>query len=154
MLSERGFRWAAGLFLAGSLAVRLALAAAYPGFLTGDDVEILETGFRSVLSHGYVPWEIRNTLASPVMPHLIHFHGRHFQVLQRIGPTGGANLTAYNTVNQGFINAAWKDTVLVMPGETVRLLVRTSDFPGLYVYHCHLLEHEDMGMMRNFRILA
>lgn len=99
-------------------------------------------------------WEIRNTLASPVMPHPIHFHGRHFQVLQRIGPTGGANLTAYNTVNQGFINAAWKDTVLVMPGETVRLLVRTSDFPGLYVYHCHLLEHEDMGMMRNFRILA
>lgn len=62
MLSERGFRWAAGLFLAGSLAVRLALAAAYPGFLTGDDVEILETGFRSVLSLGYVPWEIRNTL--------------------------------------------------------------------------------------------
>jgi len=61
-LNESWFRWGVSLFLVGSLAVRLALAAIYPGFLTGDDVEILETGFRSVLSLGYVPWEIRNTL--------------------------------------------------------------------------------------------
>ena len=35
----------------------------------------------------------------------------------------------------------------IMPGEQVKFLVRFSDFTGLYMYHCHLIEHEDMGMM-------
>ena len=46
----------------------------------------------------------------------------------------------------------WKDTVLVLPGETVRVQVTFTRHPGLYLYHCHILEHEDMGMMRNFRV--
>ncbi|MEO8197174.1 MAG: hypothetical protein ABI689_10665 [Thermoanaerobaculia bacterium] len=63
LLSDyRHFRKAAGLFLAVSLGVRLWLSAHYFGFLTGDDVEILEAGLRWVLHLGYVPWEIRNTL--------------------------------------------------------------------------------------------
>jgi FtsP/CotA-like multicopper oxidase with cupredoxin domain len=45
-----------------------------------------------------------------------------------------------------------EDTVLVLPGETVRVQVTFSRHPGLFLYHCHILEHEDMGMMRNFRI--
>jgi hypothetical protein len=48
----------------------------------------------------------------------------------------------------------WKDTVLLMPGERVRLLLRFEDFTGLYLYHCHNLEHEDQGFMRNYRITA
>ncbi|WP_273730957.1 multicopper oxidase domain-containing protein, partial [Leuconostoc mesenteroides] len=40
----------------------------------------------------------------------------------------------------------FKDTVGVNPGETVRLLVR-FDLPGVYMYHCHIIEHEDGGMM-------
>jgi FtsP/CotA-like multicopper oxidase with cupredoxin domain len=44
--------------------------------------------------------------------------------------------------------------VVVLPGETVRTQVTFSSHPGLYLYHCHILEHEDMGMMRNFRIHA
>jgi FtsP/CotA-like multicopper oxidase with cupredoxin domain len=44
--------------------------------------------------------------------------------------------------------------VLVMPGDTVRIQVTFTQHPGLYLYHCHLLEHEDMGMMRNFRVTA
>jgi len=43
--------------------------------------------------------------------------------------------------------------VLILPNEQVRLQIRFSDYPGLFLYHCHLLEHEDMGMMRNFRIV-
>jgi FtsP/CotA-like multicopper oxidase with cupredoxin domain len=42
--------------------------------------------------------------------------------------------------------------VLVLPGETVRVQLTFSTYPGRYLYHCHVLEHEDMGMMRNFRI--
>ncbi len=42
--------------------------------------------------------------------------------------------------------------MLVLPGETVRVQVTFTSHPGLYLYHCHILEHEDMGMMRNFRV--
>jgi suppressor of ftsI/bilirubin oxidase len=49
----------------------------------------------------------------------------------------------------------WKDTVLVWPGETVRVAIDFShDFPGdqTYMVHCHNLEHEDAGMMINYRV--
>jgi FtsP/CotA-like multicopper oxidase with cupredoxin domain len=47
----------------------------------------------------------------------------------------------------------WKDTVLVAPGETVRVLIRYHDYWGDYVHHCHNREHEDKGMMQNLRML-
>jgi FtsP/CotA-like multicopper oxidase with cupredoxin domain len=50
------------------------------------------------------------------------------------------------------VDAGWTDTVLVLPGETVRVQVPFSRQTGLFLYHCHILEHEDLGMMRNFRI--
>jgi blue copper oxidase len=55
-------------------------------------------------------------------------------------------------LNQGFTDEGWKDTVLVLPGESVQVLMRFPQFKGLFLYHCHILEHEDMGMMRNFRL--
>ena len=51
----------------------------------------------------------------------------------------------------------WKDTVLVWPGETVRIAIDFAhDVPGsqIYVFHCHNLEHEDAGMMINVRVQA
>jgi FtsP/CotA-like multicopper oxidase with cupredoxin domain len=78
--------------------------------------------------------------------HPIHLHGRQFRVVDR---TGGR---AANTLRAGVVDAGWKDTVLVLPGETVRVQVTFTRHPGLYLYHCHILEHEDMGMMRNFRV--
>ena len=52
----------------------------------------------------------------------------------------------------GYLDEGWKDTVLVMPGERVRLMMRFADYDGLFLYHCHNLEHEDMGMMRNYYV--
>jgi FtsP/CotA-like multicopper oxidase with cupredoxin domain len=75
------------------------------------------------------------------MPHPIHLHGKQFQVLQRQG-----------VQHDGYVDEGWKDTVLLMPGERIRILVRFGDYPGLFLYHCHNLEHEDMGMMRNYLI--
>jgi hypothetical protein len=97
-------------------------------------------------------WRLTNTagMAMMQMPHPMHLHGVQFQVFQREVNASGA--AAYATVNQGFVDGGWKDTVLLMPGSTVTLLIRFWPFPGLYLYHCHNLEHEDMGMMRNFRI--
>jgi blue copper oxidase len=77
------------------------------------------------------------------MPHPVHLHGKQFRVLERGGVT-----------HSGYVDEGWKDTVLLMPGEHVRILVAFDDYPGLYLYHCHNLEHEDMGMMRNYLVRA
>ena len=93
-------------------------------------------------------WEFVN-LTNPMgmeAAHPIHMHGRQFRVVDR---TGGR---ATNTLRAGIVDGGWRDTVLVLPGETVRVQVTFTRHPGLYLYHCHILEHEDMGMMRNFRV--
>ena len=45
----------------------------------------------------------------------------------------------------------WKDTVPVDPNETLRVICRFEDYTGRYAYHCHILEHEDHEMMRQFQ---
>jgi len=82
-------------------------------------------------------------------PHPIHLHGQQFQILsRRPGYADGA----YATIKDGLINSGWKDTVLVMPGEEIEIIKPFMDYTGLFLYHCHNLEHEDMGMMRNFMV--
>ena len=106
-------------------------------------------------------WEYRNDVASSgggmgmmnmTLPHPIHMHGEQFQVISReINDDGKAG---WDTLSEGFVDEGWKDVVLVMPGERVKVLRRFGDYAGLYLYHCHNLEHEDMGMMRNFEVRA
>jgi hypothetical protein len=84
------------------------------------------------------------------MAHPIHLHGQSFQILSR---TSNSNESGdYATVKDGFIEGGLKDTVLVMPGERVKIIKPFQDFKGLFMYHCHNLEHEDMGMMRDFLV--
>jgi blue copper oxidase len=83
-------------------------------------------------------WEIENQAG---IPHNFHPHGSSFQVLEYAGEPPGAAL------------GGLKDTVQVPPGETVRVAIRFSDRadPSTpYMFHCHLLEHEDRGMMGQF----
>jgi FtsP/CotA-like multicopper oxidase with cupredoxin domain len=101
-------------------------------------------------------WEFRNDATSAMMgmamPHSMHVHGVQFRVLER---SVSSRFAGYrNTVDAGFVDDGWKDTVLVMPGERVRILVHFADYPGLFLYHCHMLEHEDGGMMRNYRVMV
>jgi FtsP/CotA-like multicopper oxidase with cupredoxin domain len=70
-------------------------------------------------------------------------HGASFQVVSRKGGRG-----VLFPWEQG-----WKDTVLLLDGETVEVLIRFDQFKGLYLLHCHKLEHEDMGMMSNFQVV-
>lgn len=85
------------------------------------------------------------------MAHPMHIHGVQFQVLHRqIDP---AYEEAWHTLSAGFVDEGWKDTVLVMPGERVQIGVRFGDYAGRYLVHCHNLEHENAGMMRNFLIV-
>ena len=81
-------------------------------------------------------WILKNSVH---MAHPFHMHGVQFQVLDRTG-------TIDFPTDKG-----WKDTVLVMPRETVRIIVKFT-IPGLFVHHCHILEHEDHSMMANFLV--
>jgi len=47
--------------------------------------------------------------------------------------------------------AGWKDTVMVGPNQIVRVITRFEGYKGKYPYHCHILEHEDHEMMRQFQ---
>lgn len=101
-------------------------------------------------------WEFRNdgrgSMMGMVMPHSMHVHGLQFRVLGR--SVSGKFAAEYETVQAGLVDQGWKDTVLVMPGERVRILLRFADHPGLFLYHCHMLEHEDSGLMRNYLVKA
>ena len=84
------------------------------------------------------------------MAHPIHLHGQAFQIVSRTVASEVAD--DYATVREGFMQTGWKDTVLVMPGERVKIIKPFQDFKGVFMYHCHNLEHEDMGMMRDFLV--
>jgi FtsP/CotA-like multicopper oxidase with cupredoxin domain len=100
-------------------------------------------------------WEFRNdaeTGMMGMMAHAMHVHGLQFRVLERSIERRFSS--GRNSVSAGYVDAGWKDTVLVMPGERVRLLLRFEHYDGLYLYHCHMLEHEDSGLMRNYLVNA
>lgn len=85
------------------------------------------------------------------MPHPFHMHHLQFNILER--DVSNVSSTIWNSVKDGFIDEGWQDTVLLMPGMKVKIIMRFEDFKGLFLYHCHNLEHEDMGMMRNFQVI-
>jgi suppressor of ftsI len=85
------------------------------------------------------------------LPHPMHIHGQQFQIIERV--VREDHRKDYETVSPGFVDDGWKDVALVMPGEKVTLLKRFDDYKGLFLYHCHNLEHEEMGMMRNFNVV-
>ncbi len=85
------------------------------------------------------------------MPHPVHLHGLQFQIIDR--DISGVSADSWETVKDGFIDDGWQDTFLLLPGMKVKIALKFEDFTGIYVYHCHNLEHEDMGMMRNFEVL-
>jgi len=83
-------------------------------------------------------WRVQSR--DDVSIHPMHVHGAQFQVLSR-------STDALPT------DRGWKDTVLVFPLETVELIVRFADYRGLYLFHCHTLEHEDDGMRLNVEVV-
>ena len=75
--------------------------------------------------------------ADHIMQHPVHFHGQQFVVL-----------SVDDLPNN---NLAWKDTVLVFPGQTMEILAKMSN-PGEWMAHCHISEHLHAGMMLKFRV--
>ena len=90
-------------------------------------------------------WEMWNWSADA---HPIHLHLVKFRLLNRqaFDPAGAL---IGNPENPEFTERGWKDTVIAYPGEVTRVKA-TFDIPGLYVWHCHIVEHEDNEMMVPF----
>jgi FtsP/CotA-like multicopper oxidase with cupredoxin domain len=99
-------------------------------------------------------WEFLNggggMMGMMQMPHPVHVHGVQFQILERSVERSYAD--QWRDIRDGFVDEGLKDTTLLMPGMRVRILLRFEEYAGLFLYHCHNLEHEDMGMMRNYLI--
>jgi spore coat protein A, manganese oxidase len=91
--------------------------------------------------------------------HPIHLHLVRFQILDR----RPFDLFAYlneeelrytaDPIPPGAGEAGWKDTVRADPGMVTRIIVRFEGYVGRYVWHCHVLEHEDNDMMRPYDVV-
>jgi FtsP/CotA-like multicopper oxidase with cupredoxin domain len=75
-------------------------------------------------------WEITNV---DTQDHVFHLHTWPFQVWRRDGVPAA--------------DPGWRDTINLVPGERVELLIPFRDFTGRSVFHCHIAEHGDAGMM-------
>jgi spore coat protein A, manganese oxidase len=83
-------------------------------------------------------WELQNFTRDA---HPIHLHLAHMQMLDRTNrQTGALPVEDYEL--------GWEDTIVVNPRENVRVFVEFEQYTGAYVWHCHILEHEDHDMMR------
>ncbi len=88
--------------------------------------------------------------------HPMHLHLVSFQIIDR------QSFVLFGDNAVGFgpkyppspAEAGWKDTVQCPPGMITRIITRFEGAPGLYPYHCHLLEHEDHEMMRQFKLVC
>jgi len=87
-------------------------------------------------------WEIHNFTEDA---HPIHIHQVQFEVVNRESADDGA-VRGPESWEAGF-----KDTVIAYPDEITRVKAK-FDLPGLFVWHCHIVEHEDNEMMRPYRV--
>jgi spore coat protein A len=92
--------------------------------------------------------------------HPIHLHLVRFQILDRRRFETSAYMGKRELKFTGepeppdASEAGWKDTVRAQPGMVTRIIVHFEGYAGRYVWHCHILEHEDNEMMRPYEVLA
>jgi FtsP/CotA-like multicopper oxidase with cupredoxin domain len=81
-------------------------------------------------------WEISNT---SLMDHPFHLHGFFFQVIEENGKS-----PAYR---------AWKDSYNLKPKSKIKIAWMPDNRPGEWMYHCHILEHHEAGMMGHLEVI-
>jgi spore coat protein A len=91
-------------------------------------------------------WEMYNFTEDA---HPIHIHLVQFEVVGREAFGGGPSVAGTNGPLPW--ETGFKDTIIAYPGEITRVKMR-FDYPGFYVWHCHIVEHEDNEMMRPYHV--
>ncbi|MBX7214719.1 MAG: multicopper oxidase family protein [Thermoflexales bacterium] len=126
--------------------------------INGRSFEMDKVAADEVVTRGATEvWEFVNALnpghmmEANGMPHPIHIHGTQFTVLGR--STLPELQKLQDGTRDGLVDTGLHDTVLVMPGESVKLLMQFNE-AGRFLFHCHNLEHESQGMMRNVDVRA
>jgi FtsP/CotA-like multicopper oxidase with cupredoxin domain len=99
------------------------------GLINGKKMDMSRVDFTARLDETEI-WEIENIVG---MDHPFHMHGFQFQVIDR------------NGVPEPF--RSWKDMVNVPKHQSARIIVRFANYPGKWMFHCHILDHEDHGMI-------
>jgi spore coat protein A len=100
-------------------------------------------------------WNLLNLTgdAHPIHLHLVRFQVLNCQQFDVASYKEKKQLVFTSTPKQSCLNhIGWKDTVVVNPGELTRIIVQFSGYSGLFVWHCHILEHEDNDMMRPLEV--
>jgi FtsP/CotA-like multicopper oxidase with cupredoxin domain len=87
-------------------------------------------------------WLVTNTTG---IAHPFHIHINPFQIVEIKDGTGKVYTPDANRI--------WQDVVAIPPGGSVQIRHRFADFTGTYVLHCHILAHEDRGMMQLVRVV-
>ena len=90
----------------------------------------------------------------PPQGHPFHIHVNPFQIVKILNPDG-VDVSAAGEANDpqyANLQGAWKDTIFVKPEYKVVVRMRFQRYIGDFVMHCHILDHEDQGMMQNVRI--
>nr|WP_296766718.1 multicopper oxidase domain-containing protein [Rhodococcus sp. (in: high G+C Gram-positive bacteria)] len=108
--------------------------------INGERMDMARIDFASVVDTIEV-WNVTNV---DNWPHNFHVHDAQFQIIDIDGSPPPPEL------------AGWKDTVYTPPGRRIRLALRLSKYADStqpYMYHCHLLMHEDQGMMGQFVVV-
>jgi hypothetical protein len=99
--------------------------------------------------------EVWNFINPTGVTHPMHMHLVMFQVLDRtpITMVGDSAVATGPPVPPEPWEAGWKDTAPVHPDQAMRVIARFDDYTGKYPYHCHILEHEENEMMRQFEVV-
>jgi L-ascorbate oxidase len=95
------------------------------------------------------------TLTSAAGSHPFHIHVNPFQVSRIIENATGRDVSVADSGDPDYAatKGIWKDTLFVKSGFTLYVRTRYQRYIGEYVLHCHILDHEDQGMMQNVRVL-
>ncbi|MFI6877342.1 O-aminophenol oxidase PhsA [Streptomyces sp. NPDC050400] len=119
----------------------------------------------SVAEGSHEQWSFLNLAVNPPVVHPMHIHLADFQILGRDaydvsgfdvtvgGTTAPVTHDPGTTVPLPPNERGYKDVFRALPGQMLRVMGRFDGAYGRFMYHCHLLEHEDMGMMRPFVVL-
>ena len=102
-------------------------------FLVNNDIHVDD---KAVKAGELQVWEISNT---SLMDHPFHLHGDFFQVIEENGKA-----PEYR---------AWKDTYNLTPRSKIKIAWMPDNRTGMWMYHCHILEHHEAGMMANFEVI-
>lgn len=95
------------------------------------------------------------SFTNPPVGHPFHIHVNPFQVVKILDPSGADVSGSGEAADPQYANlkGAWKDTLFVKPNYQVVMRTRYRRYIGEFVLHCHILDHEDQGMMQNIRIV-